>query len=379
VIFPGLVMPRLLAFRPHQYPPVEMGLKTLCKALGQAPKPTTPPDAGAVRDADRDRGVKPPAAAGEGEVPPGIAKPRPEPVPPAVAKPRKAPPAKAAPAAAPAPTGMPEYCLLRILDPTVQPGQVYQYRLQVRMASPNFGRKDVAAPELAREKENRSDWYEVPQKVVVAPELLYYAVDQMELDGRRNYKGINRDISLDKDRAALQIHRWLETFATHNDWRRAMPVGEWVIAERVVVPRGEYVGGEQRIEFPYWRTTQERFVIATEPGATRKQPGVRVSFAPDRPDGLDTILVDFEGGPREYERVFRGLDETINKRKARDASATELLLLTPDGKMLAHEGPRDAADKERVQRLRQVRERLREIKGEEEKPTPARNVNPFGR
>jgi hypothetical protein len=379
LIFPGLVMPRLLAFRPQQYPPVEMGLKTLRKALGQAPKPTAPPDAGAVKDADRDGGVKPPAAAGQGEVPPGIAKPRPEPVPPAVAKPRKAPPAKAAPAAAPAPTGMPEYCLLRILDPTVQPGQVYQYRLQVRMASPNFGRKDVAAPELAREKEIRSDWYEVPQKVTVAPELVYYAVDQMELDGgRTKYKGINRDTFLNKDRAALQIHRWLEAFAAHNDRRRTMPVGEWVVAERVIVHRGEYVGGEQRIEFPYWRTTQEQFVIATEPGATRRGRGVPVSFRPDRPDGLDTILVDFAGGPREYERVFRGLDETINKRKVWDVSATELLLLAPDGKMLAHEGPRDGADRERVQRLRQVRERLRKIK-EEEKPTPARNVNPFCR
>jgi hypothetical protein len=48
---------------------------------------------------------------------------------------------------------IPDYCLLRVIDVTVQPGKVYQYRLRVRMANPNYGRKDVAAPELARDRE----------------------------------------------------------------------------------------------------------------------------------------------------------------------------------------------------------------------------------
>jgi hypothetical protein len=145
LIFPGLVMPKLLAFRPHQYPAVETELKTLRKSLEQAPRPA--------------RGVLPPAGppapAEQVDFLPGIAKPRPAPLPPAVAKPRKTPAPKAPPVPAPPAPGVfiPDYCLLRVIDVTVQPGKVYQYRLRVRMANPNYGRKDVAAPELARDRE----------------------------------------------------------------------------------------------------------------------------------------------------------------------------------------------------------------------------------
>jgi hypothetical protein len=138
VIFPGLVMPKLLAFRPHQYLPVEMRLKTLRKAMEQAPNSL-------------------PAAPAVVDVPPGIAKPRPDPLPPAVAKPRKAPAAKAPPAADPSAALLPDYCLLRVIDVTVQPGKVYQYRLRVRMANPNYGRKNVASPKLARDREIGSE------------------------------------------------------------------------------------------------------------------------------------------------------------------------------------------------------------------------------
>jgi hypothetical protein len=78
LIFPGLVMPKLPTFRPRQYPPVEMELKTLRQALAEAAKPA-------------------PAAVEGEEVPPGIAKPRPAPVPPGVAKPRKSASPKAPP------------------------------------------------------------------------------------------------------------------------------------------------------------------------------------------------------------------------------------------------------------------------------------------
>jgi hypothetical protein len=348
VIVPGLVMPKLLLFPPHEYPQVEAGLKTLRNALEQLSKPTAPPAPNVPEKEERDRR---PAPKAEAEVPPGIAKPRPEPFPPGIAKPRKAPPAKPTrPKAVPARVGMPEYCLLRVLDPTVQPGRVYQYRLQVRMANPNYGRKDVAVPALAEGREIDSGWYEVPQKVVVSPDLLYYAVDQKELEGAKHYKGLNRDAWVNKDRTALQIHCWLEGFFMHTD-RKMLSVGEWVVAERVIAYRGEYVGFDQRIEFPYWRTNQEQFVVARE----------ELSFRPERPDGRDTVLVDFEGGYQDYSQELRG-PGFAGTRKVRDSSAPGLLLLTPDGKLLAPEGARDARDQERKERLAVVRQRLAELK-----------------
>jgi hypothetical protein len=363
VIFPGLVMPKLLTFRPHEYPQVEAGLRTLRKTLGQLSKPAAPPAPNAPDDANKAELDKRPAPKAEAEVPLGIAKPRPEPFPAGIAKPRKSPPVKPAPPkAAPAVVGMPEYCLLRVIDPTVQPGRTYQYRLQVRMANPNHGRKDVAAPELAQAREIDSDWYEVPQKVVVSPELVYYAVDQKELDGANHYRGINNGAWLNKERTALQIHRWLEAFAMPTERTTLLPVGEWVVAERVIAYRGEYVGFPQRIEFPYWRSTQERFVLAEEPKATRRASGVPVSFRPDRPDGRDTVVVDFQGGLQDHQRELRAPGEPRGMRKIRDSSATELLLLTPDGKLLAHEGARGAKDQERWQRLMAVRDRIAGLK-----------------
>jgi hypothetical protein len=310
VIIPGLVMPKVLSFRPGQYPPVETGLKTLRKALGQESKPTAPPAANTSGDSNKAERDKGPAPRAEAEVPPASAKPRPEPFPPGVAKPRKAPPAPPTPAkAAPALVGMPEYCLLRFLDPTVQPDRIYQYRLQVRMANPNYGRKDVAAPDLAAVWEIHSDWYEVPQKVVVPPELVYYAVDQKELAGVNRYKGIHRDAWLNKDRAALQIHRWLETFSPKLDRTRELPVGEWVVAERVIAHRGEYVGFPQRIEFPYWRTTQEQFVLARETRAAGKAPACR--SASDR------------SGPTGWTRCWWTSEAAIRSTTGRYAASTK--------------------------------------------------------
>ncbi len=270
----------------------------------------------------------------------------------------KAQPAKETKATAGKPTTIPPYCLLRVIDVTVEPGHVYQYRLRVRMANPNYGRKDVA-PDLARIKEIESDWYEVSQKVVVSPELVYYAVDQKEVDGANKYRGINRDGWTNKDRTALQIHRWLEKFSLHARRTVEVPVGDWVVAERVIAYRGEYVGFDQRIEFPYWRTTQERFVVAREERG--KAPGVPVSFRPERPDGRDTVLVDFAGGPQDYSQELRG-PGFAGTRKVRDSSAPVLLLLTPEGKLLALDGARDARDRQRTERLTAVRQRLAEMR-----------------
>lgn len=142
VIFPGLVMPRLAAVRGRDegreggpYPAVEARLTKLQQSLKQLPPAAATPQAPRPAEdfnpfADR------------------------------------APPKETTRAQAATPAVLPRYCLLRVLDPTVQPGRTYQYRLQVRMANPNYGRKDVAAPGLADAREIRSDWYEVPQKVV---------------------------------------------------------------------------------------------------------------------------------------------------------------------------------------------------------------------
>src|SRR5262249_33560162 len=49
---------------------------------------------------------------------------------------------------------VPEYVLVRFFDFTIKPGETYEYRVQVRMANPNYQRtRDVAYPELAKDPE----------------------------------------------------------------------------------------------------------------------------------------------------------------------------------------------------------------------------------
>ena len=237
--------------------------------------------------------------------------------------------------------GPPDACLIRFFDVTVEPGKTYEYRLQVRMANPNFGRTDAAASVDTKGKELAAkDWYVVPQKLAVPTDLHLYAVDQRALD----LKGLriigdpqNTELPGRQEQAILQIHRWMDYVQLSN--RTDRPVGDWVVAERVAVYRGEVIG-RQRAEVPYWRTAQDRFTLASDPspklGEARKAPlTVEVSFFHE---GEEPIVVDFHGG--------------------HDQTPEVVLLYTADGKLLAHSSAVDAADPDRIQRLDKVRDWL---------------------
>jgi hypothetical protein len=275
---------------------------------------------------------------------------------------------------------VPDHCLVRVVDVTIKPGQTYEYRLQVRMANPNYQRKDVRSPTYAQGEELKSEsWFTVPEKVVAPPELLYYAVDQRELEGR-NYdlrKGPNYRVTTpDKDRTFLQIHKWLEVVRTGE---LPLLVGDWAVAERVPVYRGEYVPRQVRAEVPVWRYTRESFVIAGDPDprqTRRLGPGIDVNFGHDRPDGVEAAVVDFEGGSQSHERVLgRTADDKPITRKVVDDSATEVLLLSPDGKLLAHDSAHDVNDKDRKGKLDRYRKRVSEVKNGKARGTGS---NPFG-
>src|SRR5262249_57046242 len=78
----------------------------------------------------------------------------------------------------------PDCALIRFLDIYIEPGMVYQYRIQIRMTNPNYKRKDVRE-DLARDKELNSPWYELPEKLFVPEELEYFAVDMKQLDSKK--------------------------------------------------------------------------------------------------------------------------------------------------------------------------------------------------
>jgi hypothetical protein len=131
----------------------------------------------------------------------------------------------------------PIHNLVRFIDVDVEPGDTYEYRVQVRMGNPNFKRnKEVASPSYADGADLTSDWSKIPIQVKVPEEQNCYVVDQYKADNP-NARPI---ASEDRTRMIpVQIHKWLQTsgLATQN-----MPVGDWGIAERVPVYRGEFIG-----------------------------------------------------------------------------------------------------------------------------------------
>ena len=285
----------------------------------------------------------------------------------------------------------PEYCMIRMIDVDVHPGQYYEYRIKVRMGNPNFGMKDkVASPDFATSTEPlESDWFEIrrkdekaPQVVSVPAEYHLYPLDQQDLEDR--YSGQNAKVSFAKDRQTVfQIHKWLES----TDAPARVPVGEWSVAERVIAYRGEYIGRKERVEVPYWRSTQESFVLAVETtvGSPRRpSKGIMVDFGVPPTEGRTVtdypILVDFEGGPMTFSRVI-GTDDKGNPKKVsvNDTAGVETLILSPDGKLLAKNSWSAKADPERTKRLDDWRKRIQDVKEGKATGNTGPMDDPFGK
>jgi hypothetical protein len=273
----------------------------------------------------------------------------------------------------------PDHCLIRLVDVTVEPGKTYQYRLRVRMGNPNYGRKDVASPAYASEKELRSEWFTIPQKVTVPPEVDFYAVDQKDEDtkdpslqpedkrlprDRRPYKGINATAAARKNQTVLQVHRWIQTLPVGSE---KFPVGDWAIAERVFVYRGEYAGVEAKVEVPFWKYPIDAFAFITDPKYknARIKDLIEVSFRDTRPAGTETMLVDFDGGSVTYEKPVPKREDDEKPQRGQSVTAkaaTEVIFLTPDGKLAVHNSAADANDADRRERHAAWRKWIEEVK-----------------
>jgi hypothetical protein len=257
--------------------------------------------------------------------------------------------------------------------------------------------------QLTHDKELLSDWYVVkgsddkPLRVTVPDDLYVYAVDQQALENTpqhpRNYKGMNANVSHDSGRqAVIQVHRWMKEYElTRGRDTNTFAVGDWVVGERMFAYRGEYLGVKRvPTHVPIWSVEQSTFVLAGRPptrGADRR-PTQEVQFIDAR---RAPLLVDFEGGTVTYRRGGSAAPKnedgtTVEGAKATPATdvrftgaATEVLLLTPDGKLLAHNSAEDEMDEARKERLKKYDDRVSEAEGKSEAPTPGKpGGDPFG-
>jgi hypothetical protein len=259
--------------------------------------------------------------------------------------------------------------LVRFFDPDVEPGKTYRYSIRVRMANPNFGKKtDVAFGALAELKE--LDWAAGPPKgwpnqgwmlspeVTIPGDYFWYATDQdpeVKIRNGADFAGPQR-----ADMAPIQVHRWLER-PNEGD----SPIGTWAIAERFWVRRGDVVGRTNvMVEVPLWNKNKQAFEIANLPQVARGKKAPKAVINSGLPVSLTTtppsLIVDFDGGQRSNVRV--GKDLVSN-----DASAVEMLVLTPEGDLVVRHSRRDTDPEapegdERNERYEQWRDRLAELR-----------------
>jgi hypothetical protein len=283
------------------------------------------------------------------------------------------------------PLDLPEHCLVRVIDVSVVPGRAYEYRLRVKMANPNEERKDVANPRYAEPGPLLSEWTDetkMPIRVRVEPELHYYAVDQMALDKADNpknrYDGPYWRLDVNKSNLLiLQAHRWLTDVKLNTG--APLIFGEWSVAERIPVFKGEYIGRSERTKVPVWRYTRETFVIPSITTARKpetKPTGLDVDFGYGARGGNqpEAILLDFVRGRQTVERVVRRIDEErVETRKVSDEVGVQALVMNPDGRIVLLEGAVDSQDEERSTRVEKVRRRIADVEKAGE-----RRTNPMG-
>jgi hypothetical protein len=260
---------------------------------------------------------------------------------------------------------VPDHVLVRAVDVNVEPGKRYRYRLRIKMNNPNYMRSEVASPEYKVDEILKSqEWFEIKEAVGLPPELHYYVVDEKKLVSEREKNLISRSkvSALSRlwaqpgpsvDQVVMQFHRWVEyTPVGRND---VVPVGDWAVADRVCVARGEYVGRKVKIDLPIWKYTRNAYLLpAEDPKTTLERKlaltGLDVDFGFDNKPDEDTILIDFEGG------------RVAGPAKMSDDCRTEILMLSPDGKLLARNSAKDTEDQDRKDQREKVLKRIENIR-----------------
>lgn len=267
--------------------------------------------------------------------------------------------------------------LVRFFDPEVQPGKTYRWSIRVRMENPNYGKKnEVAYQALADQKElepfdvKNGGWTITPE-ITIPGDYNWYVVDQQPEIRIRDGADYTPPIYRTDMWAPIQVHRWLDRVPD----AEAFPhlVADWAIAERLYVRRGESVGREKvMIEMPEWRPALQTFEIGVSVQQTKSKTKLPTPKDAPQITGLPVnlltnppaIVVDFDGGKRASFPIEKrdGTKDFVS-----DASAVDILVLTPDGKLVVRNSRHDTdpethAGAQREERFRLVRERLTELR-----------------
>lgn len=238
--------------------------------------------------------------------------------------------------------------ICQFLDPTVEAGKTYRYRIRLKAVNPNLGHKDkVAFPALAETRELTSEWNDGTEPITVPQEEHLYA------EGDR-YKSRESLGTVEYDATTLRYHKWWDYVRTSRQSQD--PVGDWVIAD-IETRRGQYVRQQRDFKLPLWSVTARDYIFRDRISKTgksrsmaeiRRGENVHMEFEAKMPvvqpnqeiRNENVILVNFEGG--------KGLYKLPNGTSMTDDCAAEILLMADDGRTMMLNARNTAADRARA-------------------------------
>ncbi|MCS7045206.1 MAG: hypothetical protein NZO58_02500 [Gemmataceae bacterium] len=270
--------------------------------------------------------------------------------------------------------------VIRFFDPDVQPGKTYRYAYRVRFANPNYNKKSEVAFQALADQKELTDWKDPASKGwTITPEFsiptdfAWYAVDvtpDPKIKGGAD--AFPPPSTARPETTPVQVHQWLDSVT--DDGGTVYHIGDWAIAERLYVRRGDLLGRYGiMVEVPQWKDTLQMFEIALSSQVAKSRPkagqpkdalissGIPVNLMSSPP----TIVVDFEGG-KKAGYVLEKRDGSRENLVA-DQCAVDILVLGPDGKLLARSSRTDSDENtpggaERLTQFNAWRERLQELR-----------------
>lgn len=240
---------------------------------------------------------------------------------------------------------VPEMCLLQFLDPLVTPGYGYEYQLRVKMANPNYKRTDVAFKALARSETLTSRDWSPSIKVYVPSTTEFFVLSDERLERGQEPAG--------RDRIPVQVHRWIDAAQMTPTNKAQTPVADWVIAERLLFQRGEYLARRADVKVPVWVTNMDSFHLGYNSDSRKRLVPIDFTTKPHpRSPQTPALIVDFEGGRSS---------EKIGTRSINEQVPYQLLVLLPDGRLVLRSSDRDMANEARKHRVEDRRDWIKKV------------------
>jgi hypothetical protein len=186
-------------------------------------------------------------------------------------------------------------------------------------------------------------------------DIYYYAMDEKP----------NRD-------AIVQIHRWVfDLLKDPQNENTQTPLGDWTIAEKLPVRRGEYIGRIFETKVPVWNIEKEDWELAVNP-RNRLDRKLPVDYTVRTTRSLDpALLVDYEGGKDVPDRLeLRTLEGKAKSSLVVDTVPVQMLILTPEGKLIVRNYQDDNGNEERVARQKAWKDWIKDVENGRGKKSP---------